>query len=276
LSRQVYKYLDIGTSKPAWDIRKKIKHHFVDILEPDQYYSAGEFGEEARKVIEEIFLKDRIPFIVGGSGLYIKALLEGFFPNNIRDDNVRNCLKRRIEKEGSNTLYQELKIIDPDIAQKIHPNNTHRIIRALEVFKISGKQMSELQALESIPTSFNVIKFALTKKRAALYADINLRVDQMLEEGLLSEVAKILEMGFEKRLNSLNTVGYKEVIEYFEGNYSYEECVALIKRNSRQYAKRQYTWFNTDKEIQWITLDETLNYFDASLEIVDKYKNFYK
>jgi tRNA dimethylallyltransferase len=274
-SRQVYKYLDIGTAKPSQEIRKKIPHHFIDILEPDQYFSAGEFGQQARKKIKEIFLKNKTPIIVGGSGLYIKALLEGFFEDNIRDDNLRTTLEKRIQQEGVYKLYQELKQVDPPITEKIHPNDSQRIVRALEVFLVSGQRFSDLHKQKSTPPFFQVLKFGLTKERSRLYSDINSRVDQMFHNGFLDEVSGILKMGYQRDLNSLNTVGYKEVFDYLEGVISMEECKSQIKTNSRRYAKRQYTWLNSDKDIFWINLSEQQNYLYAKDKIVKMYQNKY-
>ena len=271
-SRQIFKYMNIGTAKPPGEILKAIPHHFVDILEPNQEYSAGQFGVEARRVIAEIFQRKHVPLVSGGSGLYIRALLEGFFDNDVKNEKIRESLENRLEEEGLEALYRNLQKVDPEAAQKIHPHNSQRIVRALEVYLASGQRLSELQKKKLPPPDFIALKFGLVKERSALYRDINERVEQMFREGLLAEVARILGMGFEKNINALNTVGYKEVIRFLEGQITFEECVELIKRNSRHYAKRQLTWFRADPEIRWMTVNNPEDYQRVADKIVRIYQ----
>lgn len=272
-SRQIYKYLNIGTAKPSDDILSKIPHHFINMLEPDENFSAGQFGLQAREVIEQIFQREKIPLIVGGSGLYLKALLDGFFEGDVRDERIRNSLERRLEEEGSELLYNDLVKLDRTAAAKIHPNNSQRIIRALEVCLTADAKFSDLQKKKLPDPDFTVLKFGINKPRSQLYADIDRRVDQMFENGLLAEVVGILERGFEKNLNSLNSVGYKEVIDYLEGNLDFETCVKLIKQNSRRYAKRQLTWFRADDEIRWFMLDDKMGFREISRQIIKTYQS---
>ena len=272
-SRQIYKYLNIGTAKPSDEILARIPHHFIDMLEPDENYSAGQFGLQAREVIEQIFQREKIPLIVGGSGLYLKALLDGFFEGDVRDERIRNSLERRLEEEGSEPLYNDLVKLDKAAASKIHPNNSQRIIRALEVCLTADAKFSDLQKKKLPDPDFTVLKFGINKPRSQLYADIDRRVDQMFENGLLAEVVGILERGFEKNLNSLNSVGYKEVIDYLEGNLDFETCVKLIKQNSRRYAKRQLTWFRADDEIRWFMLDYKMGFREISRQIIKTYQS---
>lgn len=271
-SRQVYKFLNIGTAKPAKRILKKIPHHFVDILTPDKYYSAGQFGIEARQVIAEIFNRGNVSVILGGSGLYVKALLEGFFQGESNNEKIRESLQFRMEIEGSEALYQDLLKIDESSARKIHPNNHIRIIRALEVFLASGTRLSDLQKKKLPPPDFFPLKFGIIKDRKKLYQEINKRVDQMFKNGLLAEVAHILDLGYDKNLNSLNSVGYKEVIQYLDGTINYETCVAEVKKNSRRYAKRQLTWFRADSEIKWLEVDKPGDYKKVSTFIIEEYR----
>ena len=272
-SRQIYKYLNIGTAKPSDEILARIQHHFIDMLEPDENYSAGQFGLQAREVIEQIFQREKIPLIVGGSGLYLKALLDGFFEGDVRDERIRNSLERRLEEEGSEPLYNDLVKLDKTAAAKIHPNNGQRIIRALEVCLTADAKFSDLQKKKLPDPDFTVLKFGINKPRSQLYADIDHRVDQMFENGLLAEVVGILERGFEKNLNSLNSVGYKEVIDYLEENLDFETCVKLIKQNSRRYAKRQLTWFRADDEIRWFMLDDKMGFREISRQIIKTYQS---
>ncbi len=267
-SRQIYKYLNIGTAKPSPQLLSCIPHQFVDILELHEYYSAGRFGQEARQVIKEIFLRKNVPLVVGGSGLYVKALSEGFFSEDVQNFKVRELLRKRLEKEGSLSLYKDLERVDPESASRIHTNNGKRIIRALEVYLSTGECLSELHRKKIPLPDFTVRKFGLLKERRNLYQAINERVEQMFREGLIAEVAGILDMGYEKNLNSLNTVGYKEVINYLEGLIDYETCMEQVKKNSRNYAKRQLTWFRADQNIRWFMLDNRTGLHDVAAEII--------
>ncbi len=255
-SRQIYKYLDIGTAKPPKEILSQIPHHFIDILFPDQHYSAGQFGIESREVLREIFDRGKMPLVVGGSGLYIRAMIEGFFNGNDYNSEIRESLQLRLEKEGLESLYQELLKIDKKSASKIHPNNSVRILRALEIYLSTGKPISKLQAEKLPPLPFPVLKFGIHKDRRILYRDINMRVDQMFQRGLLAEVRNILELGYNKNLNSLKSVGYKEVIQYIDGKIDFNVCVQQVKQNSRRYAKRQLTWFRNEKDIKWFGIND--------------------
>jgi tRNA dimethylallyltransferase len=270
-SRQLFRYLDIGTAKPAESVLKMVPHHFINMLNPDEYYSAGRFGRDARQKIEEIFDKKKVPLIVGGSGLYVKSLLEGFFEGELRNENIRGSLLGRLEKEGSQQLYQDLLKIDEVTAKRLHPHNGKQIIRALEVYLSTGEQLSELQKKQMPAPEFQSLKFGLVKERQKLYEDIDRRVDQMFTDGLLAEVARILEMDYDKSLNSLNTVGYKEVIQYIDGKIDYETCVNLIKRNSRRYAKRQLTWFKPDEDIHWFKVEGISQIPEIASKIIEMY-----
>lgn len=271
-SRQIYKYMNIGTAKPPRPILEKTQHHFIDMLEPDKRYSAGQYGLDARNVIRDIFKKSRTPLVVGGSGLYIKALTEGFFRGDVHDSPIRRKLMNKLQKEGTGALFNDLMKIDPDSAVDIHPNNGKRIIRALEVYLASGEKLSELQRRKVPQPDFRFIKFGLTMDRNKLYERINLRVDKMFELGLIEEVKAILEKGYPENLNSLNSVGYKEVIQYLNGESDLETCVSEVKKNSRRYAKRQLTWFRADADIQWYTVDPEHPISEIASKIHGKYR----
>jgi tRNA dimethylallyltransferase len=271
-SRQLFKGLDIGTAKPEKTLLNKIPHHFIDILEPDEYYSAGQFGTDARLQIKKIFHRGKIPLIVGGSGLYIRAILDGFFSGGSADTDYRRRLQGRLKAEGSEVLYEELKEIDFSLAKTIHPRNGKRIIRALEVYQNTGKPLSELQREKPAEApNFIALKFGLTRERTALYQQINERVDYMFQKGLVEEVRQIIARGYHKTLNSLNTVGYKEVIDFLEGEIDLETCVELVKRNTRRYAKRQLTWFRAEKNIHWLNLDEEVPLGEIAEKIIKEY-----
>jgi len=255
-SRQIYKYLDIGSAKPNKNQLEKIKHWFVDYLYPDETYSAGRFEKEAEEIIENIFSRSKIPIVVGGSGLYIKALIDGIADPGDIDLEIRNNLKRELETLGRDHLYDKLKKLDPITAETMGSQNYKRVIRALEVLLSTGKSIREFHNSLPLKDKFNFIQFGLMLERQILYSNINTRVDAMIENGLIEEAKKILNMGYSKNLNSLNTIGYKEIIEYIDGDISLEKAIELIKRNTRRYAKRQITWFKADKRINWIDVQK--------------------
>lgn len=251
-SRQIYRFMDIGTAKPPATLQQKFPHHFIDILNPDQDYSAGEYARAAREVIEQIFQRKKLPLVVGGSGLYIRALLEGFFKEDVKDPGIRAELERRMEREGIEPLYAELRRVDPAAAEKIHPRNTRRVIRFLEVYYACGTPMSQIQQASPDPAPFAALKIGLAVERKTLYARINRRVEEMFEQGLVQEVRELLQRGFPRESNTLNSVGYKEVIAYLRGEIDLFTCKELVKRNTRRYAKRQMTWFRAEKNVHWI------------------------
>ena len=233
-SRQAYRYMDIGTAKPTKAELLEVKHHFIDELLPDQNYNAGEYGKDARERIDEIFQRGKIPIVVGGSGLYIQALVDGFFVGPPADEEIRSELSKRLEVEGAAVLLEELRRVDIKSANNMLPTNTRRIIRALEVYKITGSPISELHR-ENIAPDFEPVMVGISWDRKILYERINKRVEWMFENGLLFEVKKLLEKGYTSDLNALQTVGYQEVFKFFDGKLTYEEMVHFIKQNSRHY-----------------------------------------
>ena len=269
-SRQIYKYLDIGTAKPSAGDRRKVKHHFIDVLELGEYYSAGQYGQDARTIIGRIFGRGKLPILVGGSGLYVRAVIDGLFEGPGRDAEIRGQLMERLEAEDLASLLSTLKKVDPASAAKMREPTARRVIRALEVFYLSGRPLSELQARQAAKVEFTAIQFGLDWERKELYDRINQRVDRMISDGLVDEVRDLQKRGYDRRLNALNTVGYKEVFDYLEGSLSSHEMVALIKQNTRRFAKRQMTWFRADKRIQWIPMSKeklSSNVADAIAEM---------
>lgn len=256
-SRQVYRYMDIGTAKPDIEQRRRIPHHFIDIRNPDEYYSAGEYGRQARQCIDELLAAGKQPIVVGGSGFYIRALVDGLFAPSCSDPEVKAQLRSRIQKEGLHALYQQLQEVDPITASRLHANDAQRIVRALEVYQLTGKPISSFRRGEETPAAFTPIFIGLTRPRQILYHRIEERVDAMLAAGLVEEVQTLRKMGYGLELNALRTVGYQEVWHYLTGALGYDEMVDAIKLHSRQYAKRQLTWFRRDARIQWFDLEET-------------------
>lgn len=252
-SRQIYKNIPISTAVPSAKEREGIKHYFLEEIELDSEYNAGEFGKNARNIVEEIFQKGKFPLVVGGSGLYIKSLIDGFFEEETENKEIRQNLYDEMEKNGKEYLYEKLKKVDEDSASKMSPHFYRRVIRALEVYYSTGKKMSKLQK-QNVVSEYEVMQFGLMFDRDILHGRINKRVDEMLEMGLLKEIQLLKDNGYHYTThNSLNTVGIKEVFKYFEGEYSYEEMVNMIKQNTRRFAKRQMTWFRKDKRINWIS-----------------------
>lgn len=272
-SRQIYKYLNIGTAKPTKSEQKQAPHHLIDIIEPDEYYSAGLFAEQAEPIIDNILLRKKIPIVVGGTGLYIKALFDGLFAEDNIDMSKKNQIRReldfRLNNEGIENLYNELLRIDPVSAKKYSDMNPRRVSRALEYYYLTGKPISLSHKVNATETKYKPIYFGIYLERDELYERINKRVEQMWEMGLVDEVKSILDMGYSEILNSLNTVGYKETIQYLKGKLNERETIELIKKNTRNYAKRQMTWFRK-LNINWLRGDKT----EIAENIVYQYVNY--
>ncbi len=256
-SRQIYKYMDIGTAKPTLEERQRIPHHFIDLFLPDVPYSAGAFGKDARQLIDTLFNSGKLPIVVGGAGFYIRALVDGLQTPEIQDAQIKQDLTQRLQEAGLAVLFNELQKKDPVAARQIHPNDSQRILRALEVIQISGQPFSNFLDQRLSPANFTPIFIGFTRERQHLYQIIEKRVDSMLQQGLVDEVQQLWEQGYGPELNALQTVGYKEVFDFLQNRISRVEMINLIKRNTRRYAKRQLTWFKADRRIFWINLDET-------------------
>ena len=254
-SRQVYQDLFIGTAKPTSSELLIAKHHFVDAINPAEEFNVSKFEIEALKIIDELHLQNKIPIVVGGSGLYIKAIVEGLW-NDVDTDKVfRENLLIEKEEFGNQFLYDKLVKVDSKSAETMLPQNWKRVIRALEVFHLTGKSILEFQREHKRESDLEFHQFGLNWKREVLYNNIEDRVDEMITAGLVDEVKSILELGHSEKLNSLNTVGYKEIIAYINGEYNLERAIELIKRNTRRFAKRQMTWFRKDESIKWFEIN---------------------
>ncbi|MCB2198403.1 tRNA (adenosine(37)-N6)-dimethylallyltransferase MiaA [bacterium] len=252
-SRQIYRYLDIGTAKPSLTEQDSVPHHGFDVVDPDAYYSAGRFAKDARRWIRDIHARGHHPIVAGGSGLYLQALVDGLFDgDDIKDDQLRDQLEARAESEGLDSLYEELKRLDPVYSRKIVPGDRQRILRALEVIHASGEPFSALHEREQDEAPFKATWFGLRWERETLYRRIDQRVDLMLDHGLVAEVKGLLDRGY-RDANALKSVGYVEIIDHLEGRIAtLEEGVERIKQNSRNYAKRQLTWFRRNERITWL------------------------
>ncbi|WP_433749987.1 tRNA (adenosine(37)-N6)-dimethylallyltransferase MiaA [Falsibacillus pallidus] len=265
-SMQVYRGMDIGTAKIRNQEMKGIPHHLLDIKDPSEHFSAAEFQQIVRKKIDEIHSRGKMPMIVGGTGLYIQAVLYDYqFTEAPGDESFRRKLEQRAQKEGSNGLYEDLKGIDPHSAKNIHPNNVRRVIRALEIFHCTGKTMSEYQESQDSEMLYDTALVGLTMDRDLLYQRINHRVDLMVHEGLLEEVKGLHQINL-RDVQSIQAIGYKEIYEYLDGKSSLDDALENLKQNSRRYAKRQLTWFRNKMDVQW---------FDVTNQ-QDSQKNFRK
>lgn len=252
-SRQIYRHLTIGTAKPSADLLRDIPHHFIDIIDPDETYSAGRFATEAAPVVQDILKRGRVPLVVGGSGLYIQALCEGFFREESGIDVLphRQHLEARLQSEGADVLYDELQRVDPVSAARYSDRNPRRLLRALEFFYATGRPLSAAHAEQQEQRSFRTLYFAPGHDRQELYRRIDARTVAMFADGIVEETAAVLAMGYTPDLNSLNTVGYKECVALLRGDISREEALRLTQQNTRRYAKRQLTWFRRNETIRW-------------------------
>ncbi|MBS1681159.1 MAG: tRNA (adenosine(37)-N6)-dimethylallyltransferase MiaA [Bacteroidetes bacterium] len=259
-SRQFFKELHIGTAKPSHEELKKITHHFINNKSIQEDYDAGQYGRDALQLIHQLFKKHNWLIMVGGSGLYIKAALEGFDHLPDVSDGVRLEILTQYHAKGLMWLQQEVKHADPDFFSAVDQQNPQRLMRALELLRSSGKSISELRSKKKINHDFEILKVGLNLPREQLYQRIDARMDNMIEAGLFEEAEQLRTF---KELNALQTVGYREIFGYLDGEYSYEEAVRLLKRNSRRYAKRQLTWFQRDAEVSWFeSTGELLNWLD--------------
>lgn len=255
-SRQFYKKLNIGTSKPTEEELKKVKHYFINSLNPDEDYNVSKYADDAEKIIDKITSEKKVPLVVGGSGLYIKALIDGIVETADKDEEYRIELLKIKAENGINKLYKMLGETDPLSASKMLPQNWKRVMRALEVIHITGKPIWKHHEQQKKKNKFFYKQFGLNWNREILYKRINDRVDRMIESGLVNEVNKLLDEAYSFDLNSLNTVGYKEIISYLKQEITLERAIELIKRNTRRYAKRQMTWFKKDTRIKWLDVND--------------------
>ncbi|MXW13667.1 MAG: tRNA (adenosine(37)-N6)-dimethylallyltransferase MiaA [Rhodothermaceae bacterium] len=240
-SRQIYKELTIGSAKPTIDELAQVPHHFVNELNLGEPYSAGSFAEQASVRIDEVLARGHVPVVVGGSTLYLHALVHGLSPTAPSDPDVRTNIEKRLEELGKDALYKELSRIDPQSASTMDPTKTSRLVRALEVFELTGTPLSKFHG-QPVPSPHEFCVTVLTLERPTLYQRIEQRVDRMLEEGLMEENRQIRDLHLDRTLPALKSIGYQEPLAYLDGHRSWSDMVELIKRNSRRYAKRQLTW----------------------------------
>ena len=272
-SMQVYRGMDIGTAKPTAKERARVPHHMIDVADPREEFSAGEYLRQAEIVIDKIKARGKKPLVVGGTGLYVRALTEGIFEGPAADWGLREELVER-ERKAPGSLYLELEKVDPDSAKKIHSSDVRRTVRALEVFYKGGAPISAIHKEHKAEAARRPARIVgLRRARPELYSRIEARVDAMMAGGLLEEVAALREFGCTRDMVSMQALGYKQLMAHLDGETTLDEAVQLIKRDTKRYAKRQFTWFNADKSVRWIDLDglskdEALGRIKKALEIL--------
>ena len=265
-SMQVYRYMDIGTAKPTLDDQKRVQHHLIDLVTPDQPFHAALYRTLGRKTIDQLYENKTPIWVVGGTGLYIKTLTQGLFSSPKIDPLVRESLKQEAKEKGTDALYERLKKVDPKTAFHLHPNDLFRIIRALEVFDSTGVPISFYREQHRFGEKpYLTLKVGLEINRDRLYHRIEKRVDQMLEKGFLQEVERLMEMGYGPALKPMQSLGYKQMVQFLLKEIGWDEAVRQMKRDTRHYAKRQLTWFKADSEIHW--WDESIDREEIFLEI---------
>jgi tRNA dimethylallyltransferase len=253
-SVQVYRGFDVGTAKPSVEERRMVPHHLIDILDPDQDYSAALFRNQADPIIRELQKRETTIFVVGGTGLYLKVLTRGLFRGPAGNSQLRSALYKKAERDGIEVLHRELQRQDPEAARRIHPHDRFRIIRALEVYSLGQKPISLFQREHGFGEAhYRVLKIGLHCERDELYKRIELRVDRMMEMGWVDEVRALLNQGYGPGLKSMQSLGYKNIAACLYGGVDLKEAILLIKRDTRRYAKRQITWFKADPEINWFS-----------------------
>ncbi len=259
-SMQIYKGMDIGTAKPSLEERCGVPHHMIDIISPDEKYNVVSYKRDAEAAIDNILKRGKVPVLAGGTGLYMDSVLSNTaFSENSSFSKARERLEKLLEEKGREYIFEMLEKIDPEAAKKIHPNNTRRVIRALEIYETTGKTLTQANIESKRPEKYESLVIGLMWDRETLYERINERVDLMMAEGLLKEVETLRKMGMKAEYTSMQAIGYKELFEYFEGNCTLEEAKEKIKQESRHYAKRQMTWLKRNKKINWLILQKDYN-----------------
>lgn len=274
-SMQIYKYMDIGTAKVEPKYQKEIKHHLIDIVEPDENFNVEQFQSLCIEKIEEISSINKIPIIVGGTGLYINSITHKLEFNTVKsDEKLRYELENIAESQGNQKLHEMLEHIDPESARKIHKNNVRRVIRAIEVYKLTGHKFSEINdKFDHYNDDYDFYIIGLNDDRHILYERINQRVDEMIDEGFMAECKYIYEMTDENS-QSIQAIGYREAFMYLNNEISFKDMVSLMKKNSRKYAKRQLTWFRQDERIHWMNLEDFKKFEDIEQICLENVKEW--
>ena len=256
-SMQIYRHMDIGTAKPTLAEQRQVPHHLIDVVDPGEAFDAERYITLTRPVISDLTSRERLPLVVGGTGFYIKALMYGLFETLPVDPEVRRRLQNEVSEKGSPVLHKRLVQCDPGAAARIHPNDTYRVLRALEVFESSGQTISAWQKPHAFKNKvYDTLQIGLNMPRQDLYARIDQRVDQMIDQGLLEEVKGLLQNGYAPELRAMQSLGYRHMIAYLQKQQIWDETVRTLKRDTRRYAKRQLTWFQSDPDVVWVDRED--------------------
>ena len=256
-SMQVYREMDIGTAKPTLEQRKRVPHHLIDIVDPNEEFNAAMYREQAMTVIQDIWHRGKLCFVVGGTGLYIRALLGGLFYVPPKDPELRNRLRKEAQEQGLKELYKRLLEYDPEYARLIHPNDRVRIIRALEIYYLTGEKPSELMKRHGFRnSSLDALKIFLHIPRKELYERIDKRCVRMIESGLIEETRRLLLQGYSPQLKPMQSIGYRHMVKYIQGEWSLKEALRRMQTDTRRYAKRQITWFKKEPDMIWISPED--------------------
>ncbi len=273
-SMQMYRHLQIGTAKPTPAQREQVPHHLYDLVDPDEYFGAGRYMKEARRICREIAARGKLSFVVGGTGLYLQALLEGVFEGPGRSESLRERLQRVGRRRGFQYLHRWLGKTDLEAAQRIPPQDHIRIVRTLEIYLLTGRPISELQAGREPLRNLPILKIGLNLPRTMLYDRINRRVEEMFRFGLVEEVQQLLDRGYDPDCKGFEALGYRYVLDVLQGGLGREEAMARMQMDTRRYAKRQMTWFRREKDVHWITLPgENPAALDQVMELVHEHRN---
>jgi tRNA dimethylallyltransferase len=274
-SRQVYRGMDIGTDKPTAEDRQAVRHRLLDLVNPDEAFNTGWYRRAALEHIEQLYAADRLPFVVGGTGLYIRTLVRGLCSAPQADPKVRADLKELREQEGRNGLYAELMRVDPAATAKLHPNDESKVMRALEVYRLSGRLMSEIQAEHRFQEApFSSLLIGLQRTTETLYRRIDERIDWQLTHGMIEETRLLLDRGYGRELGSMKGLGYRHIATYLANECDKTEMVRQFKRDTRRFAKRQMTWFRKEPGVEWFSIDEGESLEQVGSRVITRIKEF--
>ena len=274
-SCQVYRGMDIGTDKPTFSERQGVPHRLIDLVEPDQSFNVGDFRRRALQEISQLHSQGRLPLLIGGTGLYIRGLLRGLCPGPPANWAIRQALTQEATEQGWGFLHEKLQKVDPDLARRLHPHDRPKVLRGLEVYHELGIPLSRMQQQHQFQeTSYPFLLIGLTMERQTLYRRIEARVEWEIEKGLIEETRGLLGQGYSRDLGSMKGLGYRQFSGYLAGDYSYDEAVRLLKRDTRHFAKRQMTWFRKEPGIHWLTIEEADIPTQAANRILKKINEF--
>lgn len=256
-SMQIYRYMDIGTAKPTSEERAVVPHHLVDVVDPDEPFDAARYAAVAGEAVRRLHDRGVVPFVTGGTGLYIKALIRGIFDSPPVDPSIRESLRREAESLGPVALHERLSRLDPETGARLHVNDVFRVVRALEVLETTGDSISSHHGRHRFADSpYEVLSLGITLERTALYERIDRRVDLMIQSGLLDEVRGLIDRGYGPELKPMRSIGYRHMAEFLAGRMTWDEAIRILQRDTRRYAKRQMTWFGADDTIRWVPPDQ--------------------